>query len=121
MPKKEKKINNFIKTKLTKQNLYYLLIALIDLIFMIYAARHNYANYANSPTEGTIFIGDSKDLLFGKNYITIVFTVFIYIYIILSNKIFFNMKQSKKNMLKLFIILFIINIIIFFAFTKRIY
>ena len=119
--KHNKNIINLIKEKLTKQYLLYLLIALINLTFIIYCARHNYANYVKSEQDGTFFIGDSKDLLFGKNYIVIIFTSFIYIYILLSNKIFFHLKQSKKSMLKLLILLFLINIIIFFIFTKRIY
>ena len=116
----KKRINN-IKEKLTKQNLFYLLISLIDISFIIYFARHNYANYVTSEIEGTFYVGDSKDLLFGKNYIVIVFTLFIYIYIILAKKIFFHLKQSPKSMIKLFILLFLINILLFFIFTKRIY
>ena len=119
--KHNKSIINLIKDKLTRQNLLYLLIAFIDIIFIIYCARHNYANYVKNEQDGSFFIGDSKDLLFGKNYIVIIFTSFIYIYILLSNKIFFHLKQSKKSMLKLLILLFLINIIIFFIFTKRIY
>ena len=125
MPKKsknkEKSILKLIKEKLTKQKLLYLLIAFIDIIFIIYCARHNYANYVKSAQDGSFFIGDSNDLLFGKNYIVILFTCFIYIYILLSNKIFFHIKQPKKSMLKLLIALFLINIILFFIFTKRIY
>lgn len=119
--KKNKNILSTIKEKITKQNLFYLLIAFIDIIFIIYAARHNHANYVKSKTEGSFFIGDSKDLLFGKNYITLIFTSFVYIYVLLARKIFFHINQSKKSMLKIFIILFLVNIILFFIFTKRIY
>ena len=77
--KHNKNIINLIKEKLTKQYLLYLLIALINLTFIIYCARHNYANYVKSEQDGTFFIGDSKDLLFGKNYIVIIFTSFIFI------------------------------------------
>lgn len=118
---KEKKINNYIKFNISKYNLYYILIAFIDIVFMIYAGRHNYANYVTSKSEGSFFVGDSKDLLFGKNYITLIFTSFIYIYILLSNKIIFQKNNTKKNMLKLLILLLLANIILFFIFTKRIY
>ena len=77
--KQEKRILKLIKEKLTKQNILYLLIAFIDIIFITYCARHNYANYVKSESDGSFFIGDSKDLLFGKNYIVILFTCFIYI------------------------------------------
>ncbi|MBR3162286.1 MAG: hypothetical protein IKF19_06115 [Bacilli bacterium] len=119
--KEQKKVIAKNRTKLTKQKIFYSLIASIDITFIIYCAKHNYANYVNSPIDGTFFVGDSKDLLFGKNYINLIFTTFIYIYLLLSNKIFFNKKTTKKNMLKLLITLFLINTILFFAFTKRIY
>ncbi len=124
MPKKKKEKNkkiNIIKNRLTKQNLFYFILSIIDIVFIIYCARHNYANYVTNPTEGTFFIGDSKDLLFGKNYIVIIFTCFIYIYLLLANRIFFNLKHTKKKMLKLFIAIFLINTVLFFIFTKRIY
>lgn len=121
---KKKKENNTkisLKEKITKKNILYLLISLVDIIFIIYCARHNYANYATIPNEESFFVGDSKDLLFGKNYIVLIFTIFIYIYVILANKLFFKIKYSKKNILKKFLIIFLINTIIFFIFTKRIY
>lgn len=125
MPKKskEEKINKVdsINNRITKQTLFYCLISIIDIVFIIYCARHNYANYVKDFSEESFFIGDSKDLLFGKNYITIIFTIFVYTYLLLCNKILFHMKQSKKRMIKLLIILFIINISLFFIFTKRIY
>ena len=127
--KKENVINNsiqnkkklIIKEKLTKKNIFNLLICLIDITLIIYFARHNYANYVTSKTEGTFFIGDSKDLLFGKNYIVIIFSSFIYIYTLIINILLFKIKYSNKKQLKLFIITFLINIVLFFIFTKRIY
>lgn len=120
--KTKKKLKEKIKNKITRKNLFYFIIAVIDISFIIYCARHNYANYVMDRIEGDYYyVGDSKDLLFGKNYITLIFSSFIYIYILLSNRVFFQKKNSKKNMIKLFIIIFLINIIIFCIFTKRIY
>ena len=117
----KKKFKEIIKSKINKQNLFYLLMAIIDISFIIYCAKHNIANYVKVEGEGTFYIGDSKDLLFGKNYITIIFTMFIYIYLLLSNKIFFNIKQSKRNILRLLILLLLLNMFLFFVFTERIY
>ena len=120
--KKSKKIKESIKNKITKKNLFYLLIAVIDISFIIYCARHNYANYVMDRIEGDYYyVGDSKDLLFGKNYITLIFSSIIFIYILLSNKVFFQKKNNKKAIIKLFFLVFLINIIRFFIFTKRIY
>ncbi|MEE3343124.1 MAG: hypothetical protein VZS44_03440 [Bacilli bacterium] len=117
---KKSKVNSII-SKLNKQKLYYNIIAIIDISFIIYFARHNYANYVTTKADGSFFIGDSKDLLFGKNYITLIFSSFIYIYILLSYKIHFNIKKTKKEIFILFIKVFLINIILFCIFTKRIY
>ena len=63
---KIKSKNNVLK-KLSLPQAFYIILSIIDVIIIIYSARHNYANYATINKKETFFVGDVKDLLFGKN------------------------------------------------------
>ena len=69
----------------------------------------------------TFFVGDVKDLLFGKNYISLIVTIFFFTYTLLLNKFLFHKKNTKLGILKLFLLIFLINTTLFFLFTERIY
>ena len=113
------KIN--IKSKLNKRTIMYIILLILDIIIIIYSARHNYANYITINEDRKMFVGDSKDLLFGKNYITLITTFFFFIYTLLANKILFHKKNTKKFIILLLLFLLTLNIILFFIFTKRVY
>lgn len=117
--KEKKKFNP--KNILTKQNITYFILLILDIIIIIYSARHNYANYVSINQEKSIFVGDSKDLLFGKNYITLITTIFFFVYTLLLNKALFHKKNTKKFILLFLTVLLILNITLFFIFTKRVY
>ena len=114
-----KKVN--IKSKLNKKIIMYIIMLILDVSIIIYSARHNYANYITINKDHKMFVGDSKDLLFGKNYITLITTFFFFIYTLLANKILFHEKNTKKFIILLLLFLLILNIILFFIFTKRVY
>ena len=121
---KSKKENNRLKNILLKpknQNIIYSILMIIDILLIIYAARRNYVNYAKVITEEKIFVGNTKNLLFGRNYIALIITFFFYIYILMCNKLLFNKKITKKNSLLTLIFLLVINITLFYIFAKRIY
>lgn len=123
-PINQKKYNLFnkIKSKLiTKENMFYTVLLILDIAIIIYSARHNYANYILLDNSKKMFVGRTKNLLFGKNYITLITTTFFYIYILLSNKILFHKKNTSKFVITTIIILLILNITLFYLFTKRIY
>ena len=99
------KIKNFI---LNNKNLVLMIIlGIIDIILIICFARDNYANYADVKGK-TIFVGKARNLLFGRNYVGLLVTFFIYFYVLLS--IFFSSTPE-----------FIINILLFYGFTIKIY
>ena len=121
-PKKEE--NNRLKELLLKpknQNIIYGVLVLIDIFIIIYSARHNYANYAKLINKERIFIGNTKNLFFGRNYITLIVTFFFFIYILMCNKLLFNKKNTKKSILLTGLFLLILNIVLFYIFTKKIY
>lgn len=109
-----------LKKYLTKGNITYFILAVLDIIFVIYMARKNVVNYVVILDE-EIFVSKTKYLLFGRNYINLVIIAFFYIYTCLVTKFFLKKKITKKFLLWLFVILFVINILLFFIFTKKVY
>lgn len=107
--------------KISLPQVLYIILTIIDIVIIIYSARHNYANYATINKKESFFVGDAKDLLFGKNYISLIVSLFFFCYTLLLNKFLFHKKSTKLGILKLFILIFFINTILFFCFTKRIY
>lgn len=119
--KKKQQVLIFLKNKLAKKNIFYLIILILDITIIIYSARHNFANYVSINGTKSIFIGETKNLLFGRNYITLITTIFFFCYITLSNKILFKQKTTKKGLIYLLIFLLVLNISLFYIFTKRVY
>lgn len=118
---KKEPLINIIKNKITKKHIFYLILLILDIAIIIYSARHNYANYVSVDGSTPTFIGDTKDLFFGKNYITIITTAFFFGYTCLTNKFLFQEKNSKKFIFTLLVFLLILNLLLFFIFTKRVY
>lgn len=121
--KKSNKISKYmkrLKKYLTKTNMTYLVILLLDIILTIYFARQNMVNYAVVLDE-EIFISKTRYLLLGRNYINFITTAFFYIYLCIINKFYLHNKNTKKFLLYSLLILIIINITLFIIFTKKIY
>ena len=122
MVQKKKTAKNRTKLKkfITKDNIFYFVLLLIDVSIIIYSARHNYANYVTINRK-KVFIGKTKNILFGRNYIVLITTLFIYVYTLLSNKILLHKENKKEYIIKYGILLLLLNITLFYIFTKRIY
>ncbi len=109
------------KNKPKKTIIIYLALLIVDIIMIIYAARHNFVNYTSMPGMSKILIGNNKKLFFGRNYINIIITIFFSIYTLLCNKYILKIKNTKKLTISLIIFYLILNIALFYLFTKRIY
>lgn len=95
------------------------LLIVIDIILIVYFAGSNYANYAT--VEGkVVFVGDTKNLLFGRNYIGLIVSLFMFGYGILMNK-FFKNKFRLKSVLISAMGLLLFNMLLFYLFTNKIY
>ena len=116
--KKEKKKN--LKSLFTKTNVTFLILFLLNIILVIYSARKNVVNYVTISNQD-IFVSKTRYLLWGRNYINIIITVFFYLYSCVINHFFLGRKNTRKFLVSLFFILIILNILLFFLFTKRIY
>lgn len=114
------KRKNIIKEKLTKKNIIYMFILLIDVILVIYMASRNCVNYVNVMGE-EFFISKNRYLLVGRNYINLIIIAFFYFYTLAIKKFLFKEKITKKYLLWLLVFLIVLNMGLFFIFTKRIY
>lgn len=104
----------------SKKNIIYFIIFILDMGLVIYFARKNVVNCV-VISDKTIVVGGNNRLLFGKNYITLVVTFFFYVYICLINKVIFKEKKNEIFYVLLFLVLILLNIGLFYLFTKRVY
>lgn len=102
------------------QNIFYIVLAIVDLATIIYFARHNIVNYVKVG-EKKVLISSTKNLLLGKNYIVLITSAFFYIYTIVTKKLLFKQKLNKKFVLLLLTFIFGLNIALFYIFTKKIF
>lgn len=104
----------------TKVNVTYFILFLLDIILVIYSARKNIVNYV-TVSDQDIFVSKTRYLFLGRNYINLIIISFFYLYTCLMNRFFLQRKNTKKFLGLLFIILVVLNLTLFFLFTKRIY
>ena len=116
--KKKFKVKYFIIKN--KVKLISLILFLFDVFLIMYVGRKNVANYASVNGE-EIFIGKTRNLLFGRNYVTIVVSLFIYIYGLIINKFIIKKKFSIKKLILIFGLILIFNMIMFYLFTRKVY
>ena len=115
---KKEKLN--LKKYITKQNIIYLIIAISDIFLIIYSARKNMINYVKIENK-KMYLGAKANLIFGRNYISLVTTLVVYIYTLLINKVYFKKKTNIKNYIIFLILLLLLNCLIFYIFTNRVY
>ena len=118
--KKNKKQKLNLKKYITKQNIIYLIIAMSDIFLIIYSARRNMINYVKIENK-KMYLGAKTNLIFGRNYISLVTTLVVYIYTLLINKVYFKKKTNIKNYIIFLILLLLLNCLIFYIFTNRVY
>ena len=118
----KKKLKEVIKDNVIKKKniLVSIILLIIDIVLIIYVAKDNVSHYVNVNGRD-IFIGKTKNLLLGRNYITLVVSVFIYLYGLLINKVMLGNKISIKKLVLIFIGILIFNMIVFYIFTNRVY
>lgn len=129
---KEKTKKNIVKEKqviskeegfkkyLTKTNITYFILLILDIFVVIYSARQNIVNYIIVLDE-EIFVSKVRYLLWGRNYINIFIIAFFYIYTCIVNRYFLQRKNTKKFLFWLFIVLVVLNVLLFALFTRKVY
>ena len=77
----------------------------------------NYVKIENKK----MYLGAKANLIFGRNYISLVTTLVVYTYTLLINKVYFKKKTNIKNYIIFLILLLLLNCLIFYIFTNRVY
>ena len=111
---------DFVHRVFTKANIIYFWIGLFDVICVVGCARYNKAQYFKL-LGNDYFVGTTKYLVFGRNYVNVIITLFFYIYFLLIRKFILKRKNEKMIVIGVFLILFVINIILFSCFSAKIY
>lgn len=120
---KKKKDTKTEPKKITKKHVIisYTIILLLDLLMIMYFAKHNYVNYVSLPGKEKILVSKTRNLFFGRNYISLIITFFFIIYTLIFNKYILRIKNTKKLTISLIVFYIILNILFFYLFTKKIY
>lgn len=104
----------------TKKNITYVVLILIDLILVLCFARRNVVHYVKYNGSKRM-IGRMRYLLFGRNYINLILTTFMYFYFLGMNRFFLKERNTKKFIILLFCLIIVVNFVLFFLFTKRVF
>lgn len=127
--KNTKKIDNSVKNKkkffskikfINKTSVVYFLILLFDILLVIFCAMKNKVHYIHMFDE-KIFVGNTKDLLIGRNYVNLIIITFFWIYTLLLNRFFLKRKNSAKFIIGVLLFLIILNFSLFYIFVEKIY
>ena len=103
-----------------KLHLCHFLLIVCDIILVIYCARQNKVHYVKLFDEN-IFVGNTRDLVLGRNYVNVIISCFFYIYMLLIEKFFLHRNVNKKTLICFFVGIWCINLILFCIFTQKIY
>lgn len=116
----KKENNKFVSLLKNKMFIVYIILLVLDLGLIIYAARGNVVNIVNINGRD-MYVGEFKNLLFGRNYVSLVITLFIYLYFMVVDKFFLKNKFNIKKYLLVLICLILFNILMFYLFVNRVY
>ena len=108
------------KIIVNKTSIIYFLLGLCDVVLVIYCARYNKAHYVKLLDED-IFIGKTKNLIFGRNYINLIISLFFYVYSLLIYRLFLKKRFNKMYVIGSLLLIFIVNIILFVCFSVKVY
>ena len=115
------KKKDFLKYKRYDRNdIISLFMLLCDVAVVIFCALKNKVQYVNIM-DRDILIGETRDMLLGKNYVVIIITLFFFVYYLWMNRLIFKKSINLKRMALVLMLLFFINCMFFYVFTVRIY
>ena len=114
----KKSQNEFRNNK--KKNIIYFMILFFDIVMVIYCAKQNKVHYVDFGGK-SIFVGKTKDMLLGRNYVNCIITLFFYCYYLVIERFLMKNKLHKKKVLGSLFLLVFITLILFYCFTVRVY
>ncbi len=103
-----------------KRILVHFALIVIDVILVWYMARRNMVHLVQLNGKD-VLLGNTRFLLFGRNYVNLIIIAFFSIYTIFLQRFFFKRKLIWKFILGVILFYFVLNIVLFSIFTVRIY
>ncbi len=113
---KKKSFKDFIKNK----NYIYLFLLLINIVFTIYIAKKNSVHYVKI-LDNDVLISNDKFLFWGRSYINLLIIGFFSLYTILIRRFLLKKKITFKSSILIILLYFVLDVILFYLFIKRIF
>lgn len=111
---------NFLFKSFHKTAIVYSLLFICDVFLVIYCAKRNKVHYVEILNK-SVFIGKTRDMIFGRNYINLIITFFFFGYFLIMNRFFLHRKNTKIFVISSFFLFVVVNFLLFYLFTEKIY
>ena len=105
---------------LNDKNYIYFFLIVVNVLFTIFIAKKNSINYATVFGKN-ILITEKTYAFLGRNYINLFIILFFSFYTILLKKVLMKKKITWKFVAFSFLFYFILDILLFYYFTKHIF
>lgn len=112
----KKSVKDFIKNK----NYIYLFLLLINIVFTIYIAKKNSVHYVK-VLDNDVLISNDKLLFWGRSYINLLIIGFFSLYTILIRRFLLKKKITFKSSILIVLLYFVLDVVLFYLFIKRIF
>ena len=100
--------------------LIYMFLVIVDVVMVVFMSRNNVVHLVRLNGK-QIILGSTKYLLFGRNYVNLVIISFFSIYTIILQRFLFKKRIIWNYVIFTVLFYFLLNIILFYCFTKRVY
>lgn len=98
----------------------YVILVIVNVLFTIYMGGKNYVNYVNL-TGSDVLITKNTYLYFGRNYINLIIIGFFSLYTVIVRKFIMKKSFTWKSVFFIVLFYFILDIILFYIFTVKVY
>lgn len=113
---KRKNLKKFIENK----DYIYLFLLLINVVFTVFIAKKNSVHYVK-VLGNSVLVSSEKFLFLGRGYINLLIIGFFSLYTILIRKLLLKKKITFKSSALIIALYFVIDILLFYLFVKRIF
>lgn len=113
---KRKNLKKFIENK----DYIYLFLLLINVVFTVFIAKKNSVHYVK-VLGNSVLVSNEKFLFLGRGYINLLIIGFFSLYTILIRKLLLKKKITFKSSVLIIALYFVVDILLFYLFVKRIF
>lgn len=113
---KRKNLKKFIENK----DYIYLFLLLINVVFTVFIAKKNSVHYVK-VLGNSLLVSNEKFLFLGRGYINLLIIGFFSLYTILIRKLLLKKKITFKSSALIIALYFVVDILLFYLFVKRIF